>query len=148
MNRFAVFGEASKRRFWPRWKAATPCLDGSSHSLGAQSRVRDRPRLRRAHDPRVYGPYFALGRDLATWIRAPSLWRAVPYFALVRPSWLVPYPGPGAWLVPYPRARSLDLALRGRDLPFYDGRVISLRVRHSGPRGQACPSALSASLAW
>ena len=26
----------------------------------------------------------------------PSLWRAVPCVALVRPAWLVPYPGPGA----------------------------------------------------
>ena len=67
---------------------------------------------------------------------APYLWRAVPYFALV--------PRARSLARPVPRARSLDIALRGRDLPFYDGRVISLHMRPSGPRGQACPSALSA----
>ena len=143
--------------------------------------------MRWAHDPRVFGPYFALGRDLAffalgevrppaptahlaylgpaavsgtghfcaghmipvclaltlRWAEtlpllrwAPYLWRAVPYFALV--------PRARSLARPVPRARSLDIALRGRDLPFYDGRVISLHMRPSGPRGQACPSALSA----
>ena len=52
--------------------AGPPRLDGSSHSLGARNRVGDRPLLRRAHDHRVCGPYFALGRDLANWIWAPS----------------------------------------------------------------------------
>ena len=44
--------------------AGPPRPYGSSLSLGAQSRVKERPRLRRAHDPRVFGPYFALGLDL------------------------------------------------------------------------------------
>ena len=43
-----------------------PHLNGSSHSLASRSRVRDLPLLRWAHDPRMSGPYFALGRDLAT----------------------------------------------------------------------------------
>ena len=101
--------------------AGPPRLDGSSHSLGARSRVRDRPLLRRAHDPRVCGPYFALGRDLATWIWAPSLWLAVPYFALVRPAWLVQYPGPGAWLVPYPGPGALILPCEAETCPFMMG---------------------------
>ena len=69
----------------------------------------------------VFGPYFALGRDLATWIWAPSLWRAVPYFALVRPAWLVPYSGAGAWLVPYPGLGALSLPCEAETCPFMVG---------------------------
>ena len=62
-----------------------------------------------------------LGRDLATWIWAPSLWRAVPYFALVRPAWLVPYPGPGAWLIPYPGPGALILPCEAKTCPSMMG---------------------------
>ena len=38
----------------------------------ARDRVGDRPLLRWAHDPRMSGPYFALGRDRATFALGPG----------------------------------------------------------------------------
>ena len=120
--------------------AGPPRLYGSSQSLGARSRIRDRPlcaghmipvcpglTLRWTETlPLEFGRRLHGGPSLTLrWTGAPPGSSRSQARSLARP---------------VPRARSLDLASRGRDLPFYDGRVISSRVRPSGPRGQACPS--------
>ena len=61
--------------------ARLPRLDGSSHSLGARSCVGDRPLVRWEDDHRMFGPYFALGRDLATFALGAVSMVGPPYYA-------------------------------------------------------------------
>ena len=119
--------------------AGPPRLDGSSHSFGARIRVRDRPLLPWAHDPRMSGPYFALGRAVATF--APGAGSVFgPYFALGRD--LAAFAlGPGPSVLPLvlcagPRPCPALLRRPGvsylgpfwRPSPFCVGRAISLSV--------------------
>ena len=55
-----------KTFFGPSATSQEPTNNSPPQTHGAWSRVRDLPLLRWAHDPRMSGPYFALGRDLAT----------------------------------------------------------------------------------
>ena len=94
----------------PRWLVPSPGPGAISAALArpvprARSRIGDRPLLRWALGLRVFGPYFALGRDLATFALGAVSMAGRP---LLR--------GTGAPRLarPVPRARSLDLALRQR----------------------------------